>query len=356
LRFSKNSSYLVFKHLDLEGVRDAALSIPTKARGIVIDSCTLGAYSRFGIKFSGYDSKITNNIIDAKRPKFPNDDVYYRASYGFEGIRAISLGMDVGDNGLEIAYNTVRDFEHANIAVTGGKYASNGWSRNAKVHHNLLTGKNIYYGGKLSLTYRVQNVEINHNIFIGGDMNQLTGDDGHFHHNIIMGKRASHLKTAPYNHGQAFGSNFNETGFSRNVFENNIAIDLEGSFIALKNKFNYPVNGNIIRNNIMIDNGIGSMVYLKSPKNIFLHFVVDGSVGPITNTLIEDNILFAKNGATKLIYLGGEEYTPSLDKLLSIDEAQDGRILPQGTIFRGNIIADPKLKDPYNFDFTRIYD
>ena len=339
LAFGTDSAHnLVIDNLDIEGANRGIL-IAATAIGVEITNCTLGKHSRFGIIISGQNNLIKNCIVDAHKPNFPNDDINYRARYGWEGIRVWGTKNSLEDEGNKIISCTVRDFEHGNLSTNSIK-TDGDKSYNFVLQYNLSTGFNIFYGGRFSMAFNSGSLLFDNNLQVYTDQAQISGENVKITNNIVIQNKQSHLATASYNHGNGFVTNLQQLGLVNMLASGNVTYKLEGVPFVIKNKYNprygvVPVENNTIKDNLDIDSCTSPMVYSASPKDIFAHIDLDQKVN---GTTLSGNIVHRSNGNQKVIYIGDEEHTPNLNKLLSFEEAQDGRVLDRDTDIYDNFI------------------
>ena len=349
LTYSTDSEYVHVKHLEVKHCRSSGITTSGNAKGCEFEYNTVGEGCAYGIVAAGTGIKIRYNIIDCKKPQYDYADG--RSTYpfgGYEGIRNWGGGWDGG----EIAYNTIRNFGHANLTINGGTTELKGYHSNVECHHNVLEADTIIYGGKFSVQYRVENLDFHHNLQTGGDNNQLNGIDGHYHHNWILNKRNTDMtQDALYNNGSGMSTNIQE-GFERNIIEYNIFWDIDNSAVRLSSSNSGPNDSNIVRKNIMVDCGKLFAVYPGDHTGSCVFLKVEGALYAYkpSNCTIEENIMYQTNGETKVIIVGPEGSLTDPSIQFTVAEAE-AVVHENGNVFINNINADPKFFNPEALDF-----
>jgi len=126
----------------------------------------------------------------------------------------------------------------------------------------------LAYGGRTVVEAGTHDLEYYNNIIDGSAVNnQFSGQNGHYHHNIIKNVISTPLKH--YHAGWGISlypySNFENT--SGNIFENNLIMDCESGGIGIKSASVSKVTNNIFRNNLLINNGKYVAHFTSFPQN-----------------------------------------------------------------------------------------
>ncbi len=351
--FKTGSSYIIVDNLNIEFVRNRAISAPNALSHSIISNNTVGRGSGFGMSVGGSNLKIINNIVDAGYPKFNYDKTDITVIGPYEGIRYWGGN---GEKNVEIAYNTISGFTHANVTVNGGDPKKNGPALIApKVHHNFFDGRTTNYGGKLSVQFDVDGIEVYNNVFMKGSQNQLTGDNGHYHHNILIEKTDSLSTRKPYNTGSGFGLNLQKS-FNNNLFEYNIFFRTAGEGIRLSSKSDaQSVHGNIIRENIFFDTCQKFVVYPSHPSDIAVNLVDDPSnTKRVTDTIVQNNIIYNSKGVTKTLAFSLETRINNASSTFSVDYANQNSPMSGNNRFINNNASRPDFVDAESFDFRAV--
>ncbi len=233
-------SNIVIRNIDAGEYANYGVSIGKSASYVIVDSCYIDSRYNFDYSEAGTNSGTSN--------RGPREGFYIR-----------------GADFIEFKNNTIKNFTHANINT--GRNWDDDIAENNKIHGNYST-TNLAYGGRTVIEAGTHNLEYYNNFIDGSAVsNQFSGQNGHYHHNIIKGVISTPLKH--YHAGWGISlypySNFENT--SGNIFENNLIMDCESGGISITNNSVSEVKGNIFRNNILINNGKYVAGFTSYPQN-----------------------------------------------------------------------------------------
>ncbi|MFB3785268.1 MAG: right-handed parallel beta-helix repeat-containing protein [bacterium] len=335
---TNQKNYLVIRDLDLRGGGVASLEF-AESNFITVDGCDIGWNSgKFGILAHGYGASkvslngvIRNCLLDSGSrlrspyhisPEIPHDGIKLR--YGCQN--------------WEIHHNTLRDWGHTGIYVTGDAGYQ---TKNNKVYSNYLTAPDIDYGRGLSID-GPDGTCFNNEMFFNSVIdttcrNQINGDHNLFYYNIIAGM----TNVAYAANGTAQGiSSEGYTGWAshHNQFFNNLILNCDEAgikvwgFTGATDKY-----ANEYRNNIVYNCG-------RNSKDNYKNFgIVIENHTTVKNNIYTNNLVFQPAGITNVVnYRGTAMSVPTFN-------SQNGK---NGDTAAGNLFGDPLFTDLAGGDYT----
>ena len=298
--FNANSTYFHIKHLNFGGTRTGNILCSGINTGVEVEYCTLGENSYRGMTM-GSGAKIRYNIVDNKRPI---TTLYSYFDNGFEGITTTNTG---NIDRTEVSYNLIKNFEHINLACNTTGTAGTTYF-GVLAHHNILINDATPYGGRFAVQYRQNYMEFYANVLIFPTDSQLDGNYGHHHHNIFIRPQNNWVKS--WNTGQGLILNITANSeFIGNVIEYNIYYKPDGAGMMLTDNNVGKVDKTIIRGNLFFDCGKEEVVFQgTTPIDIAFYIRnISGSTYHVTDTIIEDNIIFNSKGVLDTVVITPSE-------------------------------------------------
>ena len=351
---------VIIENLKTTGGDVAAVKI-TEGTNIVIRNIDAGEYANYGITITkACSSTVIDSCYIDSRYDFDYSEAGISAGTSNRGPREglYLRGADV----VECKNNIVKNFTHANINI--GKDWSGDLAENDIIHDNYTT-TNLAYGGRTVVEAGTHSLEYYNNFIDGAAVsNQFSGQNGHYHHNIIRNVISTPLKHYHAGWGVSLYpySNFENT--SGNIFENNLIMDCESGGISITNASVSEVTNNIFRNNILINNGKIVTHFTAYPQNqssnnnlaIKISDPYDWSahqfVAPfVSGNTFQNNLVFVTEGEARFLYhLDDNDPNGWTTPSINITQFNDntGQNLDAIT---DNIESDPVFVDLANGDY-----
>jgi len=346
--YSTDSSYIFVKNIEVKNARKSAFVTAWNFKWSEVEYNTFWEGSAFWIVSAWEWAKYKYNIIDSGQPKFNyTDGSTTYPCWWFEGLRIWASNWWKNNiEWTEIAYNTIINFGHANVAING----SWDWSpfKWVDYHHNLLKSPSLFYWWKTSIQFNVDWIKYHHNFTIWWDRNQLSWHNWRYYNNIMVNKINSPFKTKKYNNWEWFAMNdFN--WFSNNILENNIFYNTPWPWIVIVWSNKWSVDNNIIRNNIFLNTWTDDLVYPWWFKDIAIYIRNDSDRKYNNNdTIIENNIIYNQKNNKKVIFIGREYDRKDKTFLYWINNEIP---INRWNIFRWNIFKNPNFISAKDNDF-----
>ena len=328
---------IVIKNIDCGAYTNYGISIDKKANNIVINSCYIDSRYNFDYSNAGTNTGKSN--------RGPREGFYLR-----------------GADYIEFKNSVVKNFTHANINT--GKDWSGNFAEYDKIHDNYTT-TNLAYGGRTVIEAGTRNLEYYNNFIDGSAVNnQINGQNGHYHHNIIKNVISTPLKHYHAGWGISLYPYSNSENISGNIFENNLIMDCESGGINIRNNSNAEVTDNIFRNNMLINNGKFvshfSSFAQNQTSNINLAIKISDHydwnthqfVAPIVSgNTFQNNLIYVSNDTARFLY-HLDNNDPNGWTTASINISQfNSKNGQNADVMSNNIESDPLFIDLTNGDY-----
>jgi len=332
----KEGYNIVIRNIDAGEYANYGISLSKRASSIVIDSCYID--SRYNFDYS-------NAVVSGASNRGPREGFYIR-----------------GADSVEFKNSVVKNFTHANINT--GKDWSGNFAEDNKIHDNY-SSTNLAYGGRTVVEAGTRNLEYYNNFIDGASVNnQFSGQNGHYHHNIIRNVISTPLAHYHAGWGISLYPYSNAENTSGNIFENNLIMDCESGGINIHNNSVSEVTNNIFRNNILINNGKYVAHFTSYPQNktsninlaikIADHYDYNTSqfVPPIVSgNKFQNNLIFVTGDTARFLY-HLDNNDPNGWTTASINISQFNSENGQNSdVISNNIETDPMFVNLANEDY-----
>ena len=349
-----NASWVWVDSLDIQGGYQPFNIL--HAHNIVIEYCNIGRYSALdGMRVNDNSTQSsTNGIIRycTFDTGVPTDSaLYYKDHY----VRPTEDGLTLRayTQGWEVHDNSFINWSHIGVSMGSRDYTRP--IINNRIYNNFITAPDLSYARAFGMSgdganpgYNTGNEFFNNYIYQTATKSQISGDGYKIYNNIIDGVSGYYVRTSssPYISWRVgAGLSLEGIGYGKpwnNEIYNNIFMNCEGPGLSLWRKTlasgEETAHGNIIRNNIFIDNGKGASDYQFEIQN--------DPNNPTGSNTIENNLFFAV-GVTNIIH-NQKLSTPaiSVTTFNALVEGDYGGYPVD--VVNDNIQDDPDMVDPPN--------